>query len=186
MSSQCLPLHAYPVFVSYFGGPGKFTEETPYGKFVPRGFHPVQCEAMREYALSLCILKKNILMQNFSSDTIGEAFFVKKMFLDPNKWYKNIIVTNECHVDRARRIYEVVLGRGCHTHFESVTTSLDSNKEIPEREKSSKERFERDYGAIEPGDSHAFESALYQKHDIYSKIPESLRPKVYSDFFISL
>jgi uncharacterized SAM-binding protein YcdF (DUF218 family) len=72
-------------YVIMNGGPGKFTEKTPYGEFIPRGFHLVQCEVMRDYAMGLGIPKKRILMQSFSSDTIGEAYFVKKMLLAPNK-----------------------------------------------------------------------------------------------------
>jgi len=117
------------------GGPGKFEDKTPYGEFVPRGFHPVQCVAMRKYAMSLGVPRRNILMQNFSSDTIGEAFFVKQMYLAPNRWYNNIIVTSKYHEARVSCIYDVVLGTRYHIKFETISTEKDNNNETLKGEK---------------------------------------------------
>jgi hypothetical protein len=124
-------------------------------------------------------------MQNSSSDTIGEAYFVKKMFLAQNRWYRNTIVTSQYHIERVTCIYGAILGRKYTTRFEGVATPLDNDKETRKNEKKSIERFERDYGYVDSEDLDAFETALYEKHEIYSKIPEDLRPKFYGDFFIS-
>lgn len=180
----------YAKYIIMNGGPGKFEKDPngkyPYGKFVPRGSHPVQCEAMKDHAMNLGIPRWNILMQNFSSDTIGEAFFVKQMFLAPNGWHNNIIVTSKFHEKRVKRIYEIVLGNRYLTEFELISKGRDNCDKTRKGEEDKIRRFERDFGDIEPGDSHAFETALYERHDIYSKIPRALRPRFYGDFFISL
>jgi uncharacterized SAM-binding protein YcdF (DUF218 family) len=157
------------------GGPGLFTD----GTYVPRGTHPVQCEVMKEYALSLGIQNDRILIQDYSSDTVGEAYFVKKMILETRKMRNIVIVTSVYHMKRARIIYEQILGADYFIEFVGVKTELDSDPNVLEKEKRSLSLFLRQFGELEPGDSERIEQTLYNCHSLYMEIPERKRLRFY-------
>ncbi|MFH0837578.1 MAG: YdcF family protein [Candidatus Aenigmatarchaeota archaeon] len=161
------------------GGPGLFTETTSQGLYVPRDTHPVQCDMMRDYALGLGILSDNILIQNYSSDSIGEAYFVKEIVLARRKLMDNIVVTSNYHVNRVREIYRQILGPDYLTGFEGVETELDNDPDILTGEKHSLDMFLRLFGELQSGDSKRIEQILYDSHALYSKIPEAERLRFY-------
>lgn len=161
------------------GGPGLFTEETKEGIYIPRGTHPVQCEVMRDYAVSLGIPRDRILMQDYSSDTVGEAYFVKEMFLFPMNLKNIIIVTSTYHRKRAEKIYKQVLGPDFSIEFVCVKTELDSNPETLIREENSLKEFLRQFGKLKPGDSVKIERILFNSHPLYTKIPKKERKRFY-------
>ena len=154
------------------GGPGKFTEPTPEGTFVPRGTHPVQCEVMRAYAMALGVPEDDIVMQDYSSDTVGEAYFCKEMILVPEKWKTNVYVTSNYHVPRCMAVYDHILGKGFSTVFTGVAVDSDNDPEIWAFERRAYAMFKEQFGDTPKGDSAAIEEVLYSKHGIYSKIPE--------------
>lgn len=161
------------------GGPGLFTEKTLEGKCVPRGTHPVQSEVMRDYALSLGVPNDKILIQDFSSDTVGEAYFVKEIFLFSMQLRNIIVVTSDYHMKRAKIIFDQVLGPGYSTEFVGVKTSLENDLNTIEREGRSLDKFLEHFGKLEPGDSPGIEQVLYTKHPLYSKIPNEKRMEFY-------
>jgi uncharacterized SAM-binding protein YcdF (DUF218 family) len=157
-------------YVVMNGGPGRFTDMT----FVPRGTHPVHSEVMKKYATDLGVPEDRVLIEDYASDTVGEAYFVKKMILEKRNWKNNIIVTNISHVPRAAVVYYQVLGSSYLTTFDlNVISESDKNRLEPEE--NSLRLFLENFGGLVPGDSEAIELVLYDKHDIYSKIPEEQR-----------
>lgn len=157
------------------GGPGKIAKNGNRYSYIQRDSHPMACEVMRDYAISLGVPKSRILMQDYSSDTVGEAYFVKEMVLAPRGWKNNVIVTNKCHEKRARVIYDFILGPNYRTGFECIETDFDRNPEMQAKEKESLELFLKQFKGMKPGDSRAIERALYESHALYSKIPEKER-----------
>jgi len=153
------------------GGPGKFID----GSFVPRGTWPVQCGVMKEYAVSRGVPFERILIQDYSSDTVGEAYFSKEMLLDPFCLTKNIYVSSNYHLPRCREIYDHILGVGFKTDFKGVPVDIDNDPATLEFEKKALEMFREQFGGTPRGDSAAIEEALYSRHGIYSKIPEDKR-----------
>ncbi|KYK27649.1 MAG: hypothetical protein AYK19_06490 [Theionarchaea archaeon DG-70-1] len=161
------------------GGPGLFTEETDGGRCVPRGNHPVQCEVMRDYAVSLGVPRDKILMQDYSSDTVGEAYFVKEMFLFPMNLKDIIIVTSNYHIKRAKKIYKHILGSDYSIEFVGVKTELCNDPETLAREEKSLSKFLELFGMLKPGDSARIENVLFNCHPLYTKIPKTERRRFY-------
>ena len=161
------------------GGPGLFTKETNEGEYVPRGTHPVQCEVMRDYAVSLGIPRDKILIQDYSSDTVGEAYFIKEMFLFPMNLKDIIIVTSTYHRKRAEKIYKQVLGPGYSIEFVCVNTELDNDPETLIREEKSLKEFLKQFGTLKAGDSVKIERILFNSHPLYTKIPKKERRRFY-------
>lgn len=161
------------------GGPGLFTEETDEGKCVQRGTHPIQCEVMRDCAISLGVPRDRILMQDYSSDTVGEAYFVKEMFLFPMNLKDIIVVTSSYHIKRAREIYKQILGSDYSIEFVGVKTELCNNPETIAREEKSLNKFLEQFGMLKPGDSAKIENVLFNCHPLYTKIPKTERKRFY-------
>ncbi len=76
-----------------------------------------EATAMKDYAARKGVSKTDILVDDDSFDTIGNAFFTKKNFLLPNKWSRMIVVTSIFHVARARFIFRKVLGKPYTVRF---------------------------------------------------------------------
>lgn len=72
---------------------------------------------MKRYAVKQGVRPANVLLEAQALDTIGNAFFTRKMFLVPNNWQSIIVVTSIFHVNRARLVFGKVLGRSYRMLF---------------------------------------------------------------------
>jgi uncharacterized SAM-binding protein YcdF (DUF218 family) len=158
-------------FIIMNGGPGPFTKITPMGKYVLRGTHPVQSEVMRDYAISKKIPKNNILIEDYPSDTVGEAYFVKEDILVQKNWKNIVIVTSTYHMPRVKVIYQKILGPLFNINFISLPVPADNDKTLRDLEKSKIKLFLEQFNHVKSGDSEMIEKILYTKHEMYSKIP---------------
>lgn len=156
------------------GGPGRFSEND-HGLYVPRGTHPVHSEAMAQYAMQRGVPKEKIAIQDFSSDTVGESYFVKEMVLLPNRFLENVIISSDYNMPRVREIYAKILGDLFKTDYLGVQTTLADIHEEEIRVRRSLEIFRRQFGQLKDGDSAAIEAVLYSVHDLYKGLPQELR-----------
>jgi len=76
-----------------------------------------EAEAMKNYLIQKGIDSKDILKEETSTDTIGNAFFLKKKILKPKKWKNLIVITSDFHLERAKIIFKKVLGKGYKIRF---------------------------------------------------------------------
>ncbi len=70
-----------------------------------------EANAMRRYAVRKGINPADVIAESQAMDTIGNAFFVRKNFLERNKWNRVIVVTSVFHIPRAELIFRKVLGK---------------------------------------------------------------------------
>ena len=68
--------------------------------------------AMKKYAVRKGIRHENIFCEEKSVDTIGNAFFTRKLFFLPIGWKRAVVVTSPFHMQRARLIFKKVFGKG--------------------------------------------------------------------------
>ena len=156
------------------GGPGRFSEKEQ-GLYVPRGTHPVHSEAMAQYAIQRGVPLEKIAIQDFSSDTVGEAYFGKEMVLLPNNFLENIIVTSDYNIPRVREIYAKILGDPFQTDYLGIPTTLADVPGEEVRVRKSLETFRNQFRQVRDGDSAAIEAVLYSVHDLYKDLPQELR-----------
>lgn len=76
-----------------------------------------EAAAMKRYAAKKGVPAANILKESKALDTIGNAFFTRKVFLLPNSWQSIIIVTSVFHINRARLVFRKVFGRSYRLRF---------------------------------------------------------------------
>jgi hypothetical protein len=165
-------------FMVMSGGPGILTD----GRYMQRGTHPVNCEAMKDYALCLGVPADRILMQDYSIDTVGDVYFTKEMILVPRKWFNNVFVTSKYHVKRVEVVSGIILGTPFSTKVMGVETEnlIGVEPAILAEEESTTKLFLKQFGGVRPGDSRAIEEILYRDHLLYRKIPEEERLRFYT------
>lgn len=179
---KCVEMYKADVapYIVMNGGPGKLTEETNGSWYLPRNSGRVHCDFMANYAIKLGVTEDHILTQEYSSDTVGEAYFVKELILIPNDWRNNIVVTDKSQEDRAREIYSFILGSDFTTEFEIVEAESEDLDAIIAREQESLQIFQQQFGNVTPGDSAAIEEILYELHTIYRNLPEEKKLRIYT------
>ncbi len=162
-------------FIILNGGPGKYVD----GTYIPSGMRSTYRDAMRDYAVSLGVPQDLTLVQNYSSDTVGEAYFVKEMHISPRNFFDNLVVTRRFHTSWAMAIYEKILGSKFSTDFEPVETEKDNDPDTLAAEKESMDRFLKRSEGIDLGDSRKIEEMLYRTYGTYNDIPEDQRLRFY-------
>ena len=65
-----------------------------------------ECTAMALYLQSKGIDMNRVYEEDTSYDTVGNAFFLRTIYTDINKWYNLNIIVNEFHYMRVKEIFE--------------------------------------------------------------------------------
>ncbi len=87
---------------------------------------------MAAFAKKLGVPSSALLLEEESRDTLGNAYFVRRNFLDPNGWHSIRIVTSDFHLSRAAWVFRKVLGAAYDFSFVSAPSGL-SNRLLIER-----------------------------------------------------
>jgi uncharacterized SAM-binding protein YcdF (DUF218 family) len=98
-------------------------------------FVPVTTEAraMKEYAVSCGALFRDVILEEKSKDTIGNAYFVKKL-LDSKGVKSFVVVTSDFHVLRSKFIFSKVFGSKYKIEFlGSKSGEFDKRIEIEKK-----------------------------------------------------
>lgn len=133
-----------------------------------------EAKAMKDYAVQAGVPEDNILLEEDSKDTIGNAYFTKIDFLKPNNWKNLVVTTSDFHMKRTEYIFKKILGPKYQTDFvkaPSKLTQTDFENRIKVEEKILfliKEWLER----IKDGDDPKIKELLYTKHPGYADNPE--------------
>lgn len=134
-----------------------------------------EAEAMKTYALSLGVPNENVLMEEDSKDTLGNAYFVKVSILEKNNWKNIIVVTSDYHLPRAKIIFDTVLGPDYTIEYvESKNIFTEEEKQVwKESEAKTIEVSNKiiNIDIIKPGDTEAIKNILFIIHPGYAKTP---------------
>lgn len=112
-----------------------------------------------------------ILCEEQSKDTIGNAFFVKTLFLNRFKWNNVTVVTSRFHAKRTRYIFQHVLGNDYHIRVIPAPNMLRS-KELTKRRDNEKRLLQLTHlwlGRIPSGDDKKLRQLLRNHHPGYTK-----------------
>jgi uncharacterized SAM-binding protein YcdF (DUF218 family) len=142
---------------------GPRTEAEVGGAYLITKFATERGEAIR----AGCRIEDHIIYEDQSMDTIGNAWFAKKLCLEPLDITSCIIVTSDYHIERSRVIFEWVLG----PRYTVGCAEAPSRLSRPERER--RDRFETfliDFvkahlvNAISPGNDEAIAQFMETEH----------------------
>lgn len=144
------------------------------GFWIDDKFPKTEAQAMEEYAISLGVPESYILKEEDSKDTVGNAFFCRKNFLDPNNWKRVCVVTSEYHMPRSEYLFNKLLGTDFEIDFVSVNSQLSAEELSARNQKENRtlEEIKKWLDPFETGDMAEFERTLYTRHPGYAKNPE--------------
>lgn len=73
---------------------------------------------MKAYAESLGVVPNDILVENRSAHTLGNAYFAKLLFCTPNNWHDIIVIASDETMPRLKYLFKKVFGSNYHFNFE--------------------------------------------------------------------
>ena len=139
-----------------------------------------EAAAMAAYAESLGTPREAILLEEEARDTIGNAYFVGRKFLEPNGWRSIRVVTSDFHVPRTTWVFHKILGPDYDVAFSPASTELDATI-IAARARAEGDiiTFLMEWiGPIAEGDREAVERFIHEEHPGYAPNPSVSREEI--------
>jgi hypothetical protein len=139
-----------------------------------------EAEGMARHALALGVPRELLHLEDESRDTIGNAYFVLRRWLEPNAWRTIRVVTSDFHVTRTAWVFQKILGDAYDVSFSPASTELDA--EII----AARARAEGDIttflmewiGQLPDGDRDAIERLIRSEHPGYAEHPTVTREHI--------
>lgn len=132
-----------------------------------------EAAAMAEYAAGFGVPRAALLEEDDAKDTLGNAYFTRLRFLEPNDWTSIRVVTSDFHLSRAAWVFRKILGPGYDVSFVSAPSAL-TPRELIDRalEECKITIFLNEWlQAVEEADDHAIERLMVQEHPGYADAP---------------
>jgi SanA protein len=132
-----------------------------------------EAKAMKAYAVSLGVKPSKIFCEEKSRDTVTNLFFARKLFLDPRRWKRIMIVTSEYHITRTKYIAKKVFGSDFEVDFEECDSGI-SKQELKQKIKKEKRDIiitKLAAWGISDGDFKRIENLVTNEHPSYAKKP---------------
>lgn len=132
-----------------------------------------EAAAMAAYAMELGVPREALLLEEGSKDTLGNAYFTRIHFLEPNGWTSIRVVTSDFHLSRAAWVFRKVLGGTYDFSFVSAASGL-SPRELIDRavEECRILIFLNEWlQALEEADESALDRLMEHEHPGYSDAP---------------
>jgi uncharacterized SAM-binding protein YcdF (DUF218 family) len=130
-----------------------------------------EAKAMKEHAMSLGVPEEDILTEETSRDTLGNAYFTKTKFLEPRGWKNIMVITTNFHLERAKAFFTKILGEGYDIDFEATEVILPE-----EKDKKVVERGEKIFAfwmnKLGDGDEEHIKKLIFEEHPAYSENPK--------------
>jgi uncharacterized SAM-binding protein YcdF (DUF218 family) len=129
--------------------------------------------AMAAYAASKDLPASGSVLEEQSVDTIGNAYFVRTQWLDPNGWHSVRVVTSDFHIPRAAWLFRKILGSGYDVAFSAASSErFASSLAVRARVESDIATFLAAWLAdIADGDLAAVERFIQHDHPGYATTP---------------
>jgi uncharacterized SAM-binding protein YcdF (DUF218 family) len=164
---------AYDLFakgsVDYIATTGKFSKRAFFDSRVTG--YKTEAEAGKKYLEdTFGVDSRFVIYENQSIDTIGNAWFVKKICIDPYGITKCWIITSDYHLERSKLIFDWVFGPKYSLEYIGTQANLDGEERI-ERKKLEDVfiSYVKTYlvGSIPPGNDEEIGRFLVNEHLAY-------------------
>ena len=128
-----------------------------------------ECKIMAKYMIERKIDPKKILLENWSLDTIGNAYAALTMHCVPRNLRNLLIITSDFHMPRSKSIFEKVFSLFPINIFDLEFLETKSTLNISKKEKNSLEKWEiTKHNLNNLCDLHEF---IFEKHNAYMSNP---------------
>lgn len=132
-----------------------------------------EAAAMADLAHQQGVPRAKLLLEEQSKDTVGNAYFTRIDYLEPNQWTSIRVVTSDFHLSRAAWVFRKIMGASFDFSFVSSFSGLSPGELIHRALEECKlliflnEWLER----IEEGDEHAIDHLMEHVHPGYADAP---------------
>lgn len=132
-----------------------------------------EAAAMASRAEELGVPSAAILLEEQSRDTIGNVYFTREQYLQPNGWKSVRVVTSDFHLSRAAWVFRKILGGTYDFSFVSASSGLSPRELIARTlEECKLTIFLSEWlEALEEADEHAIDRLIEQEHPGYASAP---------------
>ena len=132
-----------------------------------------EAAAMAAYAAEFGVPRAALFLEDDAKDTLGNAYFTRERFLEPNGWTSIRVVTSDFHLSRAAWVFRKILGPGYDVSFVSAPSGLSPRELIGRALEECKITiFLNEWlQAMEDADDHAIERLMAQEHPGYADAP---------------
>lgn len=129
---------------------------------------------MKEYLIENGVPDEDIIKEEDSMDTLGNAYFCRVNILEPNNWKRIIIISSDYHILRTEYIFNKVMGPEFDLDFAFSVSGFpeDVMKAKETKEAKSLEILKKIGDPIPDGDLAVLKHFMDTKHPGYSKNPE--------------
>lgn len=104
---------------------------TSKGTYRDPDSHPVtEAEVGERYLVAHGVPADAIKREDESMDTLGNAYFSRVRHLDPQRWYRPTIISNEFHIDLVEFLFRKVLSAAYDPTFVAVENAGISDTEL--------------------------------------------------------
>lgn len=131
-----------------------------------------EAQAMKQYAIRFGATENSILLEEYSRDTAGNAYFTKIKILKPNSWHKVIVVTSDYHEARSEYLFRKILGPAYMITMVSTPSEPEMRGPRDSHEAKSFALAKEWLDPIQDGADEAVWNIMSTKHPAYSKNPE--------------
>ena len=132
-----------------------------------------EAAAMAAYAAGFGVPRAALFEEDDARDTLGNAYFTRMRFLEPNEWTSIRVVTSDFHLSRAAWVFRKILGPGYDVSFVSAPSGL-SPRELIDRalEECKIAIFLNEWlQALDEADDDATRRLMEQEHPGYADAP---------------
>lgn len=128
-----------------------------------------EAEAMKTYAIALGIPEKRIEIETLSKDTLGNAYFCKKIILEKRKWKDILIVSSMFHLLKVHYLFQKILGPKYALGFYGIHDPLSYKEEehLQHREDDSLLFFQTLFEHVVDGDDEKIRKIMHRELSYY-------------------
>ncbi len=121
-----------------------------------------EAAAMIPILLDYGIPKEDIFLEEESKDTIGNAYFCKKLLIEPNNFRKIVIICEDFHVKRVEKLFKLIYGKGYIIDIIAVPTYESEETSVGEEEESILTRQLQFLSSMKEGEDSFLKDKLYE------------------------
>lgn len=128
-----------------------------------KGIKPptTEAEEMKKILLSLGVSDQDILKEEWSRDTIGNAYFSKIKIIKPHNFKTILVVCSDFHLKRAQFLFQKIFNNEYRMDFLTTPTESGKDSQFMQLEEGVLARQRKFLSAMEDGDDAFLQARLY-------------------------
>lgn len=141
------------------------------GGYADKNATITHAKAMEKKLILNNIEKEKIILEEFSLDSVGQAFFTKMNYIQKNNIFDFLVITHNYHINRVKTIFDFIFGPKFNIDYFSISTNYNEEinlTNINYIEENKLNIFKKTFENVSSGDDENIKKTLFNKHKLYS------------------